>query len=71
MTIDKGIPIPSPKNPLSIYPWHDMAVGDSFLAPPTINERSFRTVVSKINKRSVEHFVVRKMPDGLRVWRDG
>ena len=61
--IEKGIPIP-PLGRHAIYPWDAMEVGDSFLAPRSVNS----AIASK--RRAPKVFAIRKQPDGsFRIWR--
>ncbi len=67
MKIEKGVKLPPPKRE---YPLEEMKRGDSFLLKDR-NERSIRTMVSRWNERYYpRRFVVRKVEDGLRIWRE-
>lgn len=67
--IDKGIPFPGdgPVGRKSIYPWLQMAVGDSFVfSGPLVNAQAAATYnTGKGNKV----FKARALNGGVRVWR--
>ena len=60
--IDKNIPTPGKA---SKYPFSDMEIGDSFLAPAGTE----RTVRAAAHKYVGAKFVTRTVREGLRVWR--
>jgi len=76
--VDKGIPIPKPRQGTgSGYPWDDMKVGDSFFIP---NDAENMNNVAHQNKLSSaarsrrmnhpnEKYTVRAVKGGTRVWR--
>jgi len=70
ITVDKGVPIPNfrtaPRK--SKYPWRDLEVGDSFLVPDTTSER-FGPQAREAGLRLGRKFTVRKVEEGVRVWR--
>jgi hypothetical protein len=64
--IEKGISPPEDKNK---YPFHEMQVGDSFVAPRE-REESVRTAASKLSiTLAPKRWTVRRNEDGIRVWR--
>jgi hypothetical protein len=69
--VDKGVPMPESNlgRPIK-YPWNEMEVGDSFI----IKTEDYLSVRSNISYRNNvhrdRHFVIRKIEDGYRVWRD-
>jgi len=65
--LETNIPIPPGRTE---YPVETMAVGDSFLLKGK-KERSVRSQVTRWNSRlSPKRFIVRKVEEGLRVWRE-
>lgn len=50
------------------YPWHKMAVGDSFAIPAAYEGRA-RTAAGPINARGEKYFTIRKTETGIRCWR--
>ena len=50
------------------YPWTKMEVGDSFLVSHD-NAARVKSSAAKAKKRTGRTFVVRKVEDGVRVWR--
>jgi len=67
MKIEQGVPIP--KLYLSIYPFAEMVVGDSFLVPLKERHRAASAVSSFARKHPGVKFVTRKVAGGIRVWR--
>ena len=79
--IDKNIPIPSlaPKgrkqgmaSKTVLYPFRLMEIGDSFLVPcETFDDARVRNNIrlSKQNQKSLIKITIRRVADGLRVWR--
>ena len=78
--IETGIQIPLRKERLTGYPFHQMAIGDSFLVPhikeePTAKEiERLRMRIYAAAKRHARHargFTVkmRRVKEGYRVWR--
>lgn len=70
IAIDKKIPIPNAdrsRGRKPIYPFRDMAVGDSFLAPA----KKYNSVASIACRRHLpKEFTIRKITSELiRVWR--
>ena len=66
MQVDKEIPIPKPATGNKAkYPWETMEIGDSFLSVT----RTMRSIASSAGKRYGKKFVVRKCPEGFRIWR--
>ena len=52
------------------YPFREMGVGDSFLTENTKASRSrLSSAASAFGKRNNVTFSIRKVPEGLRVWR--
>ena len=63
--IEKGIPFPARG---SKYPFADMEVGDSFLAPDTKIASVYNAAHAYAHKHKVS-LRVRATPEGVRVWR--
>lgn len=66
--VDKNITLPKPFRPGKppIYPWEDMEIGDSFVAPSKVKS----SVVAANRRHSPMKFTCRDMGDGkFRVWR--
>lgn len=67
--IDKGIPVPLGYHS-SVWPFEEMKTGESFLVPNEGDVRSrVYSAASYFGKRNNKKFTVRKVPEGLRVWR--
>lgn len=67
--IDKGIPFPgdSPVGRRSIYPWLQMAVGDSFAFNGSlVNAKAAATYYTAKGNKT---FKARALNGGVRVWR--
>lgn len=65
--IEKGVPAPRYRGRYK-YPWEVLEVGDSFL----VGEGLYGTVMAGAQyqgKKLGKRFVVRKVEDGVRVWR--
>lgn len=72
--IDKNIPLPAGggkhSGPKRKYPFHDMAVGDSFFVPGKRTTDLSPSVTQFRNKYAPESmFTTRAEPGGVRVWR--
>ena len=72
IAIDKNVPIPpnGRVRPTS-YPLPEMEIGDSFsvnLTGPVEKQRLYRAV-SYHGSMYGKRFIVRKQPEGFRVWR--
>lgn len=65
--IDKDIPLPSDKW-MKKYPFEDMEVGDSFLVRDQPRQHMSEHA-SRIGKKLGRRFMVRTVPEGVRVWR--
>lgn len=65
--IDKDIPIQY--NYTSIYPFHKLEVGYSFLLPKSVNRKTVRSSVSKYSQKHKMKFITRSVEGGTRVWR--
>lgn len=65
LTIDTGVPVPE----VVSYPFRQLKVGQSFLAP--LEKRaSIQSQASRLARTSDLQFVVRKVSsDSIRVWR--
>ena len=65
--INKKIPIP-PLKKRNVYPYKDMAIGDSFFVPTgkiqIVCNANYRT-----GKQLGKKFIARKDQEGVRVWR--
>jgi len=69
--IEKGIPLPEVKRGRKgnyRYPWRDMAIGDSFLAPDA-DIRYMAASAVGARKRLGRRFACRTVEGGVRVWR--
>lgn len=65
--IEKGVPIPN-KRVDTLYPLHDLAVGDSFLVP--LDRRHAASAKAYDHARNGgKKFEVRTVEGGVRVWR--
>ena len=80
ITIQKNVPRPNPnqKRGISIYPWKEMQVGDSFFVPSPGNGKknpisggavgaAARRLRIKLSTRAVRE----RGKKGIRVWRVG
>jgi len=74
MKIEKGHALPE-KTPSSKYPFADMEIGDSFLAPAEQNESTVRSAAARFEKATGKRFIFEKRDQtkhgetGLRCWR--
>ena len=64
--IDKGIPIPSN---VSKYPWADLKIGDSFLAPGLVVSSQISATIRYQRSKRGHEYRCKKEDDGLRIWR--
>ena len=75
--VQKGVPLPKlikqpPRRPNrgnKIYPWLEMAVGDSFLFPENTSRQAAYSNAAQASKRGVAKFTSRKIDDRFRCWR--
>lgn len=76
--IQTGVPLPPRRTAqrFTKYPFADMLVGDSFLVPKTEAKGDLKKLMSRISAASAGakqalgfKFALRKMPDGVRIWR--
>lgn len=65
ITIEHGIPIPQKTK----YPLEQLAIGDSFLCPKTTKSKNITSLCVAYSKKTGFKYTVRKVEDGLRVWR--
>lgn len=64
--VEKNIPLPRERK--ALYPWREMKVGDSFLAP--VPQRAFTAHASVASMRTGWKFVTRAVSKtSTRVWR--
>ena len=64
---EKNIPLPRSRKS-ALYPWREMKVGDSFLAP--VPQRAFTAQASLASMRTGWKFVTRAVSKtSTRVWR--
>lgn len=63
MKIESNVPLPSK------FPFAQMKVGDSFLAPPDINRTSVSVSAKRFGTKHGMKFTVRKVEQGFRCWR--
>lgn len=71
IAIEKGVPLsgrPGRGGKNAKYPWREMQVGDSFLAPGTTIHK-FNSVRLYGEKMTGFKFASRTVPGGVRVWR--
>lgn len=71
--IDKDVPIP-PDNKNKRFPFDKMEVGDSFLYSESNNESAVRNACmlwkGYVKRAGLDwKFTVRKMDEGVRIWR--
>lgn len=64
--IEKDIPAPKGRN--SKYPFYDMEVGDSFVAPGT-SRNNLSAAASAAGRKLRRKFVTADTENGPRVWR--
>jgi len=73
--LETGVPMPQggPDYSRYKYPWRQMQVGDSFFVPVTGNKKSklyaMKSVIFYQHEKHPEHFEVRVVDGGVRVWR--
>jgi hypothetical protein len=70
--IETNIPVPSRKGGRSgsKYPFAQMDVGHSFLVGSDVKATTIRSAVGAFTKDNKDFkFVVRAVPEGVRVWR--
>lgn len=65
--VDEAVPMPTGIFTRK-YPYADLEVGQSFLAPEA-NHNSIRAGASQYGKKLSRRFSVRKTQEGIRVWR--
>lgn len=65
--IEKGFKMPQRSGALPLYPFEDMAVGDSFFAPCERHKLSPAAV--RAQKATGWTFTIRKVEGGHRIWR--
>ena len=66
--IEKGVPIPKKGREKKVWPFDEMAVGDSFFVTADLHGRA-QTAASWYSRRDRKKFTVRKVDGGYRVWR--
>lgn len=67
--IEKGVPMPSEKQPNNKYPFAAMVVGDSFVVGPE-RAAAVLSACHNFGNRNEMKFATAKLPDGSRrVWR--
>lgn len=64
LTIIKGYPIPAPFTPKTVYPFHEMEIGDHFIV---LNRNTVKTATVAYHKRNPnsKRFSIRKGTDNL------
>lgn len=69
--IDRKVPLPKPqRGPRAKYPFRTMKKGDSFLVSSKArNEFNVRCASYMASRRLKVKFTVRRVPEGIRVWR--
>lgn len=69
IAIDDGIPAPLPvSSGRRKYPWYELEVGQSFLAPNT-STHSMTCSATHYGRRLGRKFRTSKVEGGIRVWR--
>ena len=71
-TIETNVPVPSRKGGRSgsKYPFAQMDVGHSFLVGSDVKVGTIRSAVGAFTKDNKDFkFMVRTVPEGIRVWR--
>lgn len=69
--IEKNIPVPAKRGPLTIYPFDQMGKGDSFFIPTKTQKETKskrRSVAGRALKKNVK-VATRIVEGGVRVWR--
>lgn len=67
--VETGIPIPLPATSgRRLYPWHELEVGQSFLATGG-TKNSVAAGASAFGKKLGRKFRTSKVQGGIRVWR--
>jgi len=66
--IEKGVPIPTTATARAKYPFPKMEVGDSFLIATELQNRVAQAAFH-YGKRNNVKLTLRKVADGVRVWR--
>lgn len=74
ISIQKNVPIPpAPARAVfSKYPWRALDIGESFLAKTGSLKATYRNMHSLARNAGIrlgKTFVVRRTPEGVRVWR--
>lgn len=70
LVIEKGVPVPTPRNRTILVSWADMEVGDSVHFPAAEYRREQLYQAScQYGRRNGKKFSVRKTDTGWRVWR--
>lgn len=67
--VEKGVPIISHQARRVRWPFKDMEVGDSFLAPADVNRATLGGAAHMAGKSIGAKFAVRKTTEGVRCWR--
>lgn len=65
--IESGIQIPSRHKQTFKYPWYEMKIGDSFLAPIGINK--IQSAKTYAQMKTGFKFACRAVEGGTRIWR--
>lgn len=68
MKIEQDIPCP-PRMAMTVWPFKDMKVGDSFLIPTNMNRRAGNAGSSYQRSHPGVKFAIRKVGDEWRMWR--
>ena len=66
--IEKGIEIPEARAGKRTYPWQEMEIGDSFFVKGGTYDQ-LNSATSYAGSRRNKKFVVRVVPEGVRIWR--
>ena len=65
--IEKNIPMPTNRGPVSRYPLKDMEIGDSFFVAG--RDHAARNIRGVLQRHRPKRFSVRMQDGGIRVWR--
>lgn len=68
--VEKNVPIPERSGGrIPKYPWNEMDIGDSFLVEDLTAYNALMSGAGQRKIRNGEVYTIRKVPEGVRVWR--
>jgi len=74
ITVEKTVPLPERRNNTKKYPFDQMEIGDSFFVELAQGKKPYtlKQAVNKANNKfkGAQHYIVREVQGGARVWRD-